>query len=508
MEIPWILDIGYGILMTMWLLTTDSRRIALLYLVVVTALFLLGGLLGTFLRLELATPQEDLVSSAVYGRLFSMHGIIMVFFVLIPSIPAVLGSFLLPQMIGSRGLAFPRLALTSWYLFTAGGLLIAVSLLSGGVDTGWTFYTPNSSADTGSNLVLTAFGVILASCGMILLGINFISTVHRMRVKGLTWSRLSLLVWSLYATAWIIVIAAPVLLISMALLAAEQSLGLGIFNPATGGDPVLFQRLFWFFGRPALYIMILPAIGIVSELLSFHTRGRIFGYAGIVYSIIAIAILGFLTTGSHMFVSPQSFAVTLVSSLINFIAAIPFVVILFSWVMTLYRGAVSYSASMLYVLGFIVLVTIGGLGGLFLSATGINVHLHSTYFVIAHFHYMLAGAALMAYLGGLHFWWHELSGRGFPEALGKISAVLFFCGINMTFLPQFILGFLGMPRRYSAYPVEFEALQVLATAGIPLLALGYLGPMVYFAWSLQWGKRVDSRFEIRDSRFSVGTPSS
>jgi cytochrome c oxidase subunit 1 len=469
-------------------LTSEGRRIALRYLGVVTALFLIGGLLGTFLRLELLTSQEDFLGAGIYGRLFSMHGIIMVFFVAIPAIPAVLGSLLLPQKIGSRGMAFPRLSLASWVLFSLGALLVLISLLGGGVGTGWTMYPSPGGTIVGSNLILIAVGVILASSGMILLGINFISTVHRMREKQLTWFKLPLLVWSFYTTAWIILIAAPVLVLCMALLAADEWLGFGIFKPAMGGDPALFQKLFWFFGRPALSIMVLPAIGVVSELLKRHTRREVYGYHGCVFSILAVALMGFLTTGSHIFVSSQSSTAALVASFISFLSAVPFAVILFSWVMTLYRGAVTYAASMLYVLGFIGLVTIGGLGGLFLSAAGISVHLHSTYFVVAHFHYLLAGAVLMAYLGGLHFWWNEISGRALPEILGKASAVVIFCGVNLTFLPQFILGFAGLPRRYAAYPVEFELLQALATAGIPLLAIGYLGPMLYFGWSLRWGR--------------------
>ncbi len=471
--------------MIAWFLSTDSKRIAILYLAVITTLSLVGGLLGIILRLELSTAQENLISSAVYGRLFSMHGIILLFFVLLPSIPAVLGTFLLPRMIGSRGLAFPRLALTSWYLFAGGGVLITVSLLAGGVDTGWTFYAPYS---TGTGRLLATSAIILASCGMILVALNFVATVHRMRARGLTWSELPLLVWALYVSAWLMVVAVPVLLACMALLIVEPLLGVGIFNPETGGDPLLFQRLFWFFGRPLFYMIILPAIGIVSELLRLHTRERVWGSTGIVYSMVAIALLGFLTAGIHLVVISQSLAVTLFSSLLSLMSVIPFLVILFSWVMTLYRGAVSFSAAMFYVLGFLVLVTIGGLGGLFLSASSVGAHLHSTYFVLAHFHYLLAGAALMSYLGGLHFWWSELSGRELPDALGRISAGLIFCGINMTFLPQYVLGFLGMPRRYSTYPVEFETFQMISSAGVPILALAYLVPISYFAWSLKWGR--------------------
>lgn len=477
------------------LLTTDNKRIGVLYLIVVTVLFLAGGLLGTLMRLELSTPQENLINAANYGRLFSMHGIIMVFFVLIPSIPAVFGSWLLPRLIGSRNLAFPGLAMISWILFAAGGLLALGSLAGGGVEAGWTFSALYTSAAGEGRINLVTFGVMLAFGSMVLLGINFISTIHTMRDSKVVWNRLPLMAWSLYITSWMILIAAPVLMASLLLLLAEQGLGIRVFDPAIGGEPALFKRLFWFFGRPALFIMILPAIGVMSELIGSHSRGKIFGYKGIAYSMVAIAVLSFLTSGGHLVGTPQSVETTVLSSLLNFLSAVPFLVILFSWGMTFFKGAVSVRAPVLYVLGSITLMVIGGLSGLFLAASGLSVHLHSTYFVLAHFHYLLAGAALMAFLGGLHFWWAELAGRSVPEILGRISAVLIFCGINLTFLPQFVLGFLGMPRRYSAYPIEFEVLQILATAGVPILALGYLGPMLYYGWALLRG----ARFEVRDS---------
>jgi cytochrome c oxidase subunit 1 len=342
--------------------------------------------------------------------------------------------------------------------------------------------------------MLIASGVLLAFCGMVLLGINFIATTHTMRRKGRTWLRLPLFVWSIYTTSWILLIAAPVLMVCLVLLLVESLFGIGVFNPANGGDPLLFRKLFWFFGRPALFVMILPAIGVISELIGIQTEKN-YGYRAIIYAMLAIAVLAFLTGSGHLVVSSQSFETTLLSSLFNFLSAVPFLVILFSWILTLYRRPFTYRASMLYILGFMALVTIGGGSGLFLAASGLGVHLHSTYFVLAHFHYLLAGSALTAYLGGLHSWWHELSGTEHPELGAQISAVLIFCGINMAFLPQFFLGFLGMPRRYSAYPVEFEALQVLATAGIPILAAGYLIPMVYLGWGLirNWG------FGVRDS---------
>ena len=480
------LNASYGL--KSWLLTKDHKRIGLLYLATITLFFALGGAFATIIRLELLTPQGDLVSSETYNKLFTMHGVTMVFFFMIPSIPAVLGNFFLPMMIGARDLAFPKLNLLSWYLLLIGGLFSLFAMLAGGVDTGWTFYTPYSTTYSNSWVVATALGIFIAGFSSILTGLNFIVTVHRMRAPGMTWSRLPLFVWGHYATSLILVLGTPVLAVTMVLLFAERVLNLGIFDPARGGDPVLFQHLFWFYSHPAVYIMVLPGMGVISELISTFSRKAVFGYGFVAFSSVAIAVLSFLVWGHHLFVSGQSLFAGMVFSFLSYFVAIPSGIKVFNWTATLYKGSISFQTPMLYALGFIGLFTIGGLTGLFVAALGIDIHVHDTYFVIAHFHYIMVGGTMMAYLGGLHYWWPKMTGRMYPEAWARLSAVVIFLGFNLTFFPQFILGYLGMPRRYHAYPPNFQVLNVLSTAGASVLAIGYLMPLVYFIWSLHYGQ--------------------
>ena len=470
-----------------WLLTTDHKRIGLLYLVTITLFFILGGLFATLIRLELLTPQGDLTSSETYNKFFTLHGVIMIFLFLIPSIPATMGNFLIPMMIGAKDLAFPRLNLLSWYLLVAGGAFTLYAMFAGGVDTGWTFYTPYSSTYSNTYVMATAVGIFIAGFSSILTGLNFIVTIHRMRAPGLTWFRLPLFVWAHYATSLIQVLGTPVLAVTIVLLAIERGFHIGIFDPALGGDPVLFQHMFWFYSHPAVYIMILPSMGVVSELVSVFARKRVFGYEFVAFSSVAIAVYGFLVWGHHMFVSSQSVYAGLVFSFLSFFVAIPSAIKVFNWTATLYKGSISYRTPMLYAFGFIGLFTIGGLTGLFLATLGVDVHVHDTYFVVAHFHYIMVGGALMAYLGGLHYWWPKMFGRMYPEGWAKLSALVVFLGFNLTFFPQFLLGYLGMPRRYHAYPEEFQVLHVLSTAGASVLAVGYVIPLIYFIWSLRYG---------------------
>jgi cytochrome c oxidase subunit 1 len=471
-----------------WLLTVDHKRIAILYLLSINFFFLLGGLAATVIRIELVTPQGDLMSSDIYNRAFTLHGIIMVFFFLIPSIPAVLGNFLVPLMIGAKDLAFPRLNLLSWYIYMIGGLFALTAAVFGGVDTGWTFYTPFSSTYSNSNVILTITGAFIMGFSSILTGINFIVTIHKMRAPGLTWFRLPLFIWSNYATSLIQVLATPVLSIALLLVVVERAWGVGIFDPALGGDPVLFQHLFWFYSHPAVYIMILPGMGVISEIISTFSRKRVFGYEFIAFSSIAIAILGFLVWGHHMFVSSQSVYSGLVFSFITMLVAIPSAIKVFNWTATLYKGSISYRTPMLYALGFIGLFVIGGLTGIFLGVVAVNIHVTDTYFVVAHFHYVMVGGAIMAYLGGIHFWWPKMTGRMYNEVWGGISALIIFVGFNMTFFPQFVLGYMGMPRRYHVYPEEFQILHVLSSAGATILALGFIIPIIYLMLSLRNGK--------------------
>ena len=415
-----------------------------------------------------------------------MHGVIMVFFFLVPSIPATLGNFLVPIMIGAKDLAFPRINLLSWYIAMIGGLFTLAAMVMGGVDTGWTFYTPYSTAASNTHVVLTGTGIFIMGFASILTGLNFIVTIHTMRAPGMTWFRLPLFIWAQYATSIIMILGTPVIAITLLLVVADRVFHLGVFDPSRGGDPVLYQHLFWFYSHPAVYIMVLPGMGVISELIAAGTRKPIFGYTFVAFSSLGIALVGFLVWGHHMFTTSQSVYAGLVFSFLSYLVAIPSAIKVFNWAATLYRGSVTYDSYMLYALGFIGLFTIGGLTGLFLAALGLDIHVHDTYFVVAHFHYIMVGGTLLAYLGGLHFWWPKMTGRLYYEPLAKVSAVIIFVGFNLTFFPQFILGYMGMPRRYHAYPtddVTWQVLNVLSSAGASILALGFLLPAIYLTWS-------------------------
>ena len=484
------LNARYGL--KSWLLTKDHKRIALLYLGSVTLFFILGGMYALAIRLELLTPRGDLVESNTYNKLFTQHGILMVFFFLIPAIPAVLGNFLVPIMIGAKDLAFPKINLLSWYVYMVGGIFTLTALLNGGVDTGWTFYAPYSSTFSNSYVLLAGVGIFINGFSSILTGLNFIVTIHTMRAPGMTWFRLPLFIWSHYATSLIMVLGTPVIAITILLLALERIAHIGIFDPKLGGDPVLFQHMFWFYSHPAVYIMILPSMGVVSELIANFSRKNIFGYSFVAFSSIAIAVFGFLVWGHHMFVSSQSMYAGLVFSFLSFAVAIPSAVKVFNWTATLYQGSISYDTPMLYGLGFIGLFLIGGMTGLFLAAMGLDIHVHDTYFVVAHFHYVMVGGTLMGYLGGLHYWWPKMTGRMYPEGWARFAALVVFVGFNLTFFPQFLLGYMGMPRRYHAYAEEFQVLNVMSSAGASILGLGMLIPMIYFVWSMRYGRRASA----------------
>ncbi|HEX4120892.1 MAG TPA: cytochrome c oxidase subunit I [Verrucomicrobiae bacterium] len=473
-----------------WLLTTDHKRIGILYLYSILVFFTIAAFAAAMMRMELLTPTGDLVTSETYNKLFTMHGTMMVWFFLIPSIPSVLGNFLVPLMLGARDLAFPRLNLLSWYLFNFGGLLALYAIAFGGVDTGWTFYEPYSSAFSNGHVVTMVAGVFVAGFSSILTGLNFIVSIHKLRAPGLTWFKLPLFLWSTYATSIILVLATPVLAMTLILVAAERIWGIGIFDPRLGGDPVLFQHLFWFYSHPAVYIMILPGMGVVSEVITCFARKPIFGYHFVAFSSIAIALVGFFVWGHHMFVSSQSVYAGLVFSLLSYLVAVPSAIKVFNWTMTLHRGRIHFDTPMLYALAFIGLFVIGGLTGLFLAALGFDVQAHGTYFVVAHFHYIMVGGMVTAFLGGLHYWWPKITGRLYPENLGRLSALIIFGGFNVTFFPQFVVGYLGMPRRYHAYAPEFQIFNVFSTAGTSILGIGYLLPLIYLIWSLKHGKKA------------------
>ncbi|WP_208426746.1 MULTISPECIES: cytochrome c oxidase subunit I [Salinibacter] len=472
-----------------WLSTKDHKRIGVLYCVSLATVFLVAGVLALLMRAELSGPDQTLMSNDTYNQVFTMHGILMVFLFLVPSIPAILGNFVLPLQIGAKDVAFPRLNLASWYVYLAGAALTITALLTGGVDTGWTFYTPYSSSTGGGVLWMTA-AIFVAGFANIFTGMNFIVTIHKMRAPGMTWNRLPLFVWGLYATSIVQVLATPVIGITMVLLILEQTLQIGIFDPALGGDPVLFQHFFWFYSHPAVYIMILPAFGILSELIATFSRSRIFGYRAIALSSVAIAMLGFLVWGHHMFVSGQSAISSIVFSLITYLIGIPSGIKVFNWVATLYKGSIWLQTPMLYALGFLFMFTIGGFTGIMVGVLSVDVHLHDTYYVVGHFHYVMMGGSVVALLGGMHYWWPKITGRMYNETLAKIAAALVFIGFNLTFFPQLVLGSRGMPRRYANYADRFAGLHQLSTYGSQILGVGLFLILGYALWSLAYGEKA------------------
>ena len=470
-----------------WLLTQDHKRIAILYLISITFFFFIGGAMAGMIRLELLTPQSDLMAADTYNKVFSMHGIVMIFLFLVPSVPATLGNFLIPIMIGAKDLALPKINLLSWYIYVTGGTFTLIAMVTGGVDTGWTFTTPLSTHFSNTNVVTTGLGIFVAGFASILTGLNFIVTIHKMRAPGMTWFKLPLFVWAHYAASILMVLATPVLAIALVLLVLERTLGIGVFDPTKGGDPLLFQHLFWFYSHPAVYIMILPGMGVISEVISTFSRKRVFGYTAVAFSSVAIAVFGFFVWAHHMFIMGVSNYAVLVFSLLTMLVAVPSSIKIFNWAFTLYKGSITFETPMLYAFGFMGLFTIGGLTGVFLGTAGTDIHLTETYFVVAHFHFVMVGGMLMAFLAGIHFYWPKITGRMYPEKVSQLAAVITFIGFNFTFFPQFILGMLGMPRRYAAYPPDFQVLNVFSTAGATILGVGYLMPMIYLTWSLKYG---------------------
>lgn len=473
-----------------WLFTIDHKRIGVMYLVTVLTFFLAGGLFALAIRTELATPAGDLFSAAVYNKLFTLHGAIMVFLVLVPAIPATLGNFLLPLQLGTIDVAFPKLNLASYHIYVFGSLFLVYTLVTGGVDTGWTFYTPYSSTSADGNVVAALTGAFILGFSSILTGLNFIVTVHKMRAPGVTWLRMPLFVWAIYATSVIQVLATPVIAITLFLLIFEKTVGIGIFDPALGGDPVLFQHFFWFYSHPVVYVMVLPAFGVMSETITVHSRKHIFGYTAIAASSVAIAAVGFIIWGHHMFVSGQSELSGTVFSLLTFAVAIPTAIKLCSWIATLYKGSIQWNTPMLYSLGFLWIFAIGGLTGLFLATLATDVHLHDTYFVVAHFHYVMMGGVLFALIAGMHHWWPKITGRMFNDTIGKATFVLAFIGYNLTFFPQFVAGSQGMPRRYHQYLPEFEMWNQLSTLGSYLFGLSLFIILGYLIQSVFSGKKA------------------
>ncbi len=482
-----------------WLTTVDHKRIGVLYIISILFMFFLGGMAAIVLRIELLTPERTIMSADTYNKAFTLHGAIMTFLVLVPSIPATLGNFVLPLMLGAKDVAFPRMNLASWYCYIVGALVMMASLIFGGIDTGWTLYTPYST-ETSDGVGLVLIGAFIVGFSSIFTGLNFIATIHKLRAPGLSWFKMPLFVWGMYATSLIQVLATPVLGITLLLLLMEKVLNVGVFDPALGGDPVLFQHFFWFYSHPVVYIMILPAMAIMSEVIPVFSRKTIFGYKAIAFSSMAIAGVGFIVWGHHMFVSGQSSLAATVFSFITFLVAIPSGIKVFNWLATMYRGSISFEAPMLYAISFLLLFAIGGLTGLFLGSLAVDVHLHDTYFVVAHFHYVMMGGSLMAFIAGLHYWWPKMFGRMYSEKWAAIACGLIFVGFNATFLTQFLMGARGMPRRYYNYLEEFQPMHVFSTVGSWFVLAGFLVMLTYLIASLRkmkadapgnpWGART------------------
>ncbi len=472
-----------------WLYTVDHKRIGLMYLFGILGALLLGGFFALLVRIELFAPGLTIVGKDRYNEFFTLHGAVMVFLVIVPGIPAALGNIMLPIQLGAPDVAFPKLNLASFYLWCVGALLMVYSIANGGVDTGWTFYTPYSLHSAGS-VWPAVLGVFLLGFSSIFTGLNFIVTVHKFRPQGMGWFQMPLNVWALYSTAVVQVLATPVLGITVLLLFVERTLHIGIFDPTLGGDPVLFQHFFWFYSHPAVYIMILPAMGVISELMTTFSRKPIFGYRFIAYSSISLALLSFLVWGHHMFVSGQSKLATMVFSALTFSVGIPSAIKVFNWAATLYKGDIRLKSPMYYALSFLLLFTIGGLTGLFLGILSVDVHLHDTYFVVAHFHYVMMGSTLVAFLGGLHYWFPKFTGKMYNEGLAKLCAVGVFLGFNLTFLPQFIMGSRGMPRRYWDYDSEFQIFHQLSTIGAFVLGISIFIQVIYLGIAFKSGKKA------------------
>lgn len=470
-----------------WLSSTDHKRICFLYLFAISIFFVAGGIAALLMRTELATAGPTIIKDPhTYNVLFTMHGVFMIFLFVVPGIPATLGNFLIPLMIGAKDVAFPRLNLLSFYLYVAGALIGACSMLNP-VDTGWTFYAPYSTT-TDTSVSMLVFAAFVLGFSSIVTGLNFLVTIHQLRAPGMTWMRLPVFIWASYATAVIQTVATPVVGMTLLLIIAERVFGAGIFDPTKGGDPVLMEHLFWFYSHPVVYIMVLPAFGVVGEIIPVFSRKPLFGYKMVVLSSMMIAAVGFVVWAHHMFVSGISDFSAKLFSVITFLVAVPTAIKVFNWVSTMYRGSISFKTPMLYAMSFVFLFMVAGTTGIYLAMLGVDVYYHDTYFVVAHFHYTIQGGAVIGLIAALHMWFPKMTGKMYNETVAKSAFALLFIGFNLAFIPQFLLGMAGMPRRYYDYPPQYETLHFISTIGAYMNALGYLTIIVTLLWTARYGK--------------------
>jgi cytochrome c oxidase subunit 1 len=472
-----------------WLLSIDHKRIGLMFYVAVLTMLMLGGVFALILRTELLTPERTIIDAPTYNRMFTLHGVVMVWLFLIPSIPNVFGNFVLPIMLGAKDLAFPRLNLASFYIWLAGALVILIGVIAGGADTGWTFY-PTYSLRTPMSVLPVVIGIFITGISSILTSLNFIVTTHTMRAEGMTWSRVPLFIWSTYATSLIILLATPVLGLTILLVGIDHVTALGLFDARFGGDPVLFQHLFWFYSHPAVYIMILPAFGVVSEVVCTFSHKRPASYWAIAIASLGIAFVGFMTWGHHMFVAGMSETAANIFGVLSMFVAVFSAIKVYTWVATLYKGTIHFNTPLLYFGAFLFLFVFGGMTGVAVATQGLDVHWHDTYFVVAHFHFIMVGGSLTMFLAAAHYWFPKMFGRLYDERVGLLSAVAVFMGFFLTFFPQFLLGNMGMPRRYYSYPPEFQWLHDLSTGGAYLLAGALLLSLGNLLVALKWGKKA------------------
>ncbi len=475
-----------------WLLTMDHKRIGIMYLFSILFWFLLAVLLGGLIRLELMFVGETFLSAEMYNSAFTLHGVIMIFLFIIPGIPAIFGNFFLPMQIGTDDVFFPKLNLLSWYLYMAGGFIAIVSLFSDGFpDTGWTFYVPFSIA-TKTNVSTAVFAAFVLGMASMLTGLNFITTIHRLRHKDMGWMQIPLFTWSLYATSWVQLLATPVVSITLLLVIIERYFNVGLFDPAKGGDPILYQHLFWMYSHPAVYIMILPGMGVISEIIPVFARKSIFGYKAIVASSMAIAIAGSLVWAHHMYTSGMSDTAIFVFSLLTFVVAIPSAIKVFSWVSTLYKGSIQMAPPLFLSLCFIYLFSVGGLTGLVLGAVGPDIHVHDTHFVVSHFHFTMFGGTGFAFFAALHYWWPKMFGRMYDFKKAYIGAVLLTGGFMFHYVPMFILGLQGMPRRYFDYLPRYETGNFYAGFGAAFMIAGIFLMVINLISSLRKERNASS----------------